>query len=352
MKRIAVFFCLLLSALSFVSAQASKDFGVIVVYFIQGSGRVDVKINKDIVFTIGKESVYQLKYYSEGKVNIYARHRTMDEETDSYAINLKHGDTFFFRVKSTTLTGSDVELIQKTSEEANAEIEEAGGEEELYYYDEEEDTEDPFVHKRREQTTQKAANNKGTVISLGGEGFLLTSFNQVNNKSKIHIKGVKGYKHALFPALAGKADTANDLVILQLADKVIVDSIPFATRKTPVETGEKVYLVGYGDLGEIKLAEGLVAATVGTGGEDNMFQVSMELEKPYNGAPVIDKDGYLVGILSKGKKGTASIIKSTHLEELFAKSGVILGSKNRLAGKTLVEQVKILERYIYLIETE
>lgn len=106
---------------------------------------------------------------------------------------------------------------------------------------------------------------------------------------------------------------------------------------------------------EIKLTNGIISSKSGFQGDVTSYQISVPLQPGNSGGPLFDANGNLVGVvnarLTIGENVSYAIKASylTNLLDLIA-TPPKLQTINSLAGKQLTEQVKILNKFVYIIE--
>ncbi len=123
--------------------------------------------------------------------------------------------------------------------------------------------------------------------------------------------------------------------------------------------GENIFVLGFplrasmGD--EIKLTNGIISSKTGFQGDITSYQISAAIQPGNSGGPLFNQEGGLIGII-KAKHRTAEnvsyAIKVSYLKKLIDLLPVApeFNDKNSISGLSLSEQVKILNRYVYVIE--
>jgi hypothetical protein len=117
---------------------------------------------------------------------------------------------------------------------------------------------------------------------------------------------------------------ARDWIIFDF-NKKTSDLYPLKIRYTPVKPNEIVYSVGWGSLQEDNSQPALIKFKCYKNSGDYYYVQRMKTNRKPNarsGSAIIDKNGYLVGILS-GAEGNLGVFGSTkYLISLFEKYGV------------------------------
>ena len=106
---------------------------------------------------------------------------------------------------------------------------------------------------------------------------------------------------------------------------------------------------------EIKLTNGIISSKSGFQGDVSTYQITAPIQPGNSGAPLFDKNGSLIGIVSSKHKNTDNVayaIKSVYLKNLIESLPLKykLPMKNLLIGVELSGQVKKIKNYVYIIE--
>jgi len=108
---------------------------------------------------------------------------------------------------------------------------------------------------------------------------------------------------------------------------------------------------------EIKYTNGTISSRSGFQGDVTSYQVSAPVQPGNSGAPLFDNSGNIIGVIN-AKHGYAEnvsyAIKAAYLMNLLnaMQSPPKLQTVNSVMGKPRAEQVKILEKYVYIIEVK
>ncbi|MCZ7450961.1 trypsin-like peptidase domain-containing protein [Agrobacterium rhizogenes] len=156
--------------------------------------------------------------------------------------------------------------------------------------------------------------SSGTGFAVTADGWILTNAHVVQDCGKIEIKG-KG------DASDPRIDEINDLAVVKIA--VAEPLKPIAFRKSPTRLGEDIVAVGFplatllAD--SVKVTTGNVNALAGIRNDTRYIQISTPIQPGNSGGPVIDRNGYLLGITSATlSKKTADEIGITAQNVNFA----------------------------------
>ena len=137
--------------------------------------------------------------------------------------------------------------------------------------------------------------------------------------------------------------------------------MPYNINTSLSEVGESVSVLGYplrasmGD--EIKLTTGIISARTGFQGDISTYQISAPVQPGNSGGPVFDQKGNLIGVINAkhiGADNASYAIKSNYLKNLtdLLPNPLTFNTSNSLLNLSLSEQVKVLKKFVYIIEVE
>lgn len=201
----------------------------------------------------------------------------------------------------------------------------------------------------------------GTAFAISEKGYLITSQHIIENTDSIIIKVKENNIFNKYKCEVVLQDKTNDLCVLKISDIKFKDftKIPFVIRKNNADVGERVITLGYpmrdamGD--ELKLTDGIISSKTGFQGDVATYQISVPVQPGNSGGPLFDKNGNLLGIicakLTQGDNVTYAV-KANILPNLLSllPTSIKLNEKNVLNKKELTEQIKILEKFVFIIE--
>ncbi|MCV9942738.1 MULTISPECIES: trypsin-like peptidase domain-containing protein [unclassified Rhizobium] len=135
--------------------------------------------------------------------------------------------------------------------------------------------------------------SSGTGFTVIGDGWLMTNAHVVQGCERIEVKG-KG------DASDPRIDATNDLALVKVQSTVPLKPVVF--RQAPTRLGEDIVAVGYPLASlladSVKVTTGNVNALAGLRNDTRYIQISTPIQPGNSGGPVVDRDGFLLGITS------------------------------------------------------
>jgi Trypsin-like peptidase domain len=203
----------------------------------------------------------------------------------------------------------------------------------------------------------------GSGFALSSDGFIVTNHHVVNGAKSIKIRGINGDFSRAYNAKIVIEDKNNDLAIIRIdePDFKTLGVIPYIISGKNSDVGTSIFVLGYplratmGD--EIKLTDGIVSSKSGFQGDVTSYQISAPVQPGNSGGPLFDSKGNLIGIINAkhtGAENASYAVKATYLLNLFElmNSAPKTQTVSTVSGKPLIEQVKILKKFTYIIEVE
>lgn len=200
----------------------------------------------------------------------------------------------------------------------------------------------------------------GTGFALKG-GFVLTNYHVVDEANVINVYGIGGdFSNGVKATVIG-SDKSNDLALLKISGSVPVsfNSIPYGFKSKIADVGEDVYVLGYpltATMGEeVKLTNGIISAKTGFDGDVSQYQISAPVQPGNSGGPLIDYNGNVIGVVCAKHRGAENVsyaVKVSQVRNLIESvcDLSIMNTTNTLQGKTLKDQVKFVNKYVYIIK--
>lgn len=210
---------------------------------------------------------------------------------------------------------------------------------------------------------QKFAPSSGTGFALSTDGYILTNHHVVNNASNINIRGINGDFSKRYKAKLIVEDKNNDIAIIKIDDIGFISTgnIPYVISTKSSDVGTSIFCLGYplrstmGD--EVKLTNGIISSKSGFQGDITTYQISAPVQPGNSGGPLFNNQGNLIGIINAKHTGAENVsygVKSSYLNNLIEllASPPKLQKVNLLTGKSLTQQVELVKKFVYIIETE
>lgn len=202
--------------------------------------------------------------------------------------------------------------------------------------------------------------SSGSGFFISSNGYIATNYHVIEDHSKLYVRNVYGDLSVKYEAVPVVVDEINDLAILKISDEKFqqINAIPYVLNPKLSDVGESVFALGYpltGTMGmKVKLTDGIISSRTGFADNIVTYQISVPVQPGNSGGPLFSKNGELIGIISSIHRETDNVsyaIKSNFLVNLInLLPQTVLSTENKLAGKSLAEQVKEIENFVVLIE--
>ncbi len=223
------------------------------------------------------------------------------------------------------------------------------------------------VNKKIEQVDNKTKSQPiiSTPVRFNGTGFLIdpkglmiTNAHVVKNSRNIYVQNNKGDQ---FKAIVVKLDILKDIAIIKIDDDNFkaYSSLPYGIRKSSTDIAEPIFTLGY-PRNEIVYGQGYLSAPTGFNGDTLSCQISVDANPGNSGGPVFNRNGEVIGILSKKEtetEGAVFAVQSKYIfkaiEELKTNSlyqNVKLSTKTILSGADRTQQVKKIQEFVFMVK--
>ena len=150
---------------------------------------------------------------------------------------------------------------------------------------------DPLPKGARKDIIGRKTSSSGSGYFLTSEGHIGTNAHVVGNCRSLDIPG-----HGT--ARLVKADTENDLAILQL-DSGKSDHVAQFRSKQPIVRGEEIFVIGYPFAqildNNLNFTPGMISSLAGVKGDSRHFMLTAPVQPGNSGGPVLDRTGAVVG---------------------------------------------------------
>lgn len=190
---------------------------------------------------------------------------------------------------------------------------------------------------------------------------IATNYHVVEGANKIEVQFKDGTSVKSYKAKVLSTDKTNDLSLLMIDDSRFygVGTLPYAIVSRTKDVGTSVFTMGYpyaSFMGEeVKVTDGIISSKTGFDGDIVTYQISAPIQPGNSGGPLFDKKGNLIGITNAGITAAQNVgyaIKSSYLCNLIdsAPVSIDINETNSVANLDLVEQIKILSKYVVYIK--
>jgi S1-C subfamily serine protease len=213
------------------------------------------------------------------------------------------------------------------------------------------------------QSGNQSKLSSGTGFGISSNGIIVTNYHVIDGAKSIKVRGVNSDFNKTYNAKVLVSDKNNDLALIQIDDYgfTSLGTVPYTIKTGLVGVGENIFVLGYplratmGD--EIKLTNGIVSSRTGFQGDITSYQISAPVQPGNSGGPLFDSQGNLIGIINAkhgGAENASYAVKTSYLTNLIdlLPSPPKLQTVNSLTGKTLTQQVELVKKFVYIIETE
>jgi hypothetical protein len=130
----------------------------------------------------------------------------------------------------------------------------------------------------------------GSACELEGKKYILSNRHVVTGAKEVRV-GHRSEDLKLSPGF--KLSPELDLAVIEVPEGLRIDAIP--KRESPLRTGERVYAIGF-PLGLDKsITSGLLSSE-----SEKMLQFDAPISSGNSGGPLIDKDGFAIGVVTAG----------------------------------------------------
>lgn len=201
----------------------------------------------------------------------------------------------------------------------------------------------------------------GTGFLIDTKGYLVTNAHVVKDAEHVAVQSNNGNE---FSAKVIYLDTDKDIALLKINDKNFkpFSSIPYAIKRNSGDLAEPVFTLGY-PRNDIVYGDGYIASKTGIDGDTLSCQITVPANKGNSGSPVLNKNGEVIGILSKKEnsiEGAAFAIRSKYIFDALnqlqqkddAYRNVKLSTSSALKGKDRTQQVKTIADYVFMVKVD
>lgn len=210
----------------------------------------------------------------------------------------------------------------------------------------------------KERETAWESKFTGSGFNIHPEGYIITNYHVVEDANEIMIENYKG-EH--FPAYIAAFESAADIAILKVIDSNFYQdfkTLPFLLEKKASELAEPIFSLGY-PLENIIYHEGYVSGELGYANNTNAYLLEITSDPGQSGAPVFNKEGNLVGMITGKMKNTSGKTYAIHTENILnllnslpEENAISYKQTAKLKNLDRTQQVQELRSFIYSIKAK
>jgi serine protease Do len=200
----------------------------------------------------------------------------------------------------------------------------------------------------------------GTGFLIDTKGYIVTNAHVVKNAQHVAVQSINGKD---LHAKVVYADADKDIAILKITDKGYkqFSSIPYSIKRNSGDLAESIFTLGY-PRNDIVYGDGYIAAKTGYNGDTLSCQITIPANKGNSGSPILNKNGEVIGILSKKEnsvEGAVFALRSKYIVEALnalqkdsSYKNIKLPTSSTLKGKDRTQQVKTISDYVFMVKVD
>ncbi len=195
----------------------------------------------------------------------------------------------------------------------------------------------------------------GTGFALTNDGYLITNYHVVEGAQSIQIQTRDGRQlGASVVAIAPQ----NDIAMLKVDEQGFrfgKGELPYTLLGSRAMLGDEIYTLGFPQ-DEVVYNEGYISSRNGYKGDTNQYRLEVAAGPGQSGAPVLDDEGHVIGIIRSKDSETQGITFAVTSKALLSLIHALpkdrrprLGSSNHLSSLSRQEQIEKLQDYTLMV---
>src|SRR5215203_3670314 len=223
------------------------------------------------------------------------------------------------------------------------------------------------INQKVDGVKDQAAAESTIPFITGGTGFLIDTKGYIVTNAHV----VKDAQHVAVQSSNGKdlfakviySDLDKDIAILKITDKNYkpVPSIPYSIKRNGGDLAESIFIMGY-PRNDIVYGNGYISSITGFNHDTLSCQITIPANKGNSGSPVLNKNGEVIGILSKKEntvEGAAFALRSKYIFEAINElqkdssyKNIKLPVASSLKGKDRTQQVSSISGFVFMVKVD
>jgi S1-C subfamily serine protease len=212
------------------------------------------------------------------------------------------------------------------------------------------------VKAARKAALTEAVKLSGTGFAINNAGYVVTAYHVAQDADSVYIQTSKGdYYKATLIAFNPQSDVA----VLRVDDRSFrfasVGEVPYSFSPRKSGIGARIYTLGFPQ-DEVVYSEGYVSAYNGYRGDSAQYRLSLPAEPGASGAPVLDAQGVVLGIVAGDQSEAAGATYAVSSKELLRllkslpkEQQPALPAGNKLGGLSREQQLEKLQAFTCIV---